>query len=315
MRILILGGTSFVGRAVAQDALNAGHTITLFNRGRTGGALFPKASRVLGDRDTGDYSGLRGGFWDAVVDVSGYLPRHVGEAMDALGDRVGRYLYISTQAVFVLGVAGGDEKATRLAPLRGIEKLNWETYAPLKVACEDDVLARYGSRATIVRPGLVVGRHDVQQGFRYLVRRGSKGGRAALPGNPAQPVQVIDSRDLARLVVKLAESDREGAFNAVGPAHPAKLSDILTVSAELSGRIIEITPVTIRNSERFYPLITTEDQWTFHQRSRAKAQRIGLPSTSLEDTVRDVLQWDHEIGEPPLKLGISQAEEAALLQR
>jgi nucleoside-diphosphate-sugar epimerase len=162
MRILVLGGTWFVGRAIVEDALHAGAEVTLFGRGKSGNDLFPGVTRLRGDRDTGDYAALRGGSWDAVVDATGYVPRHVGQAMDALGDRVGRYLFISSGAVYRHeGLRpGSDEDAPRHAPVRDTEELDGETYGPLKVACEDDVVARYGRRATIVRPGKVAGPHD-----------------------------------------------------------------------------------------------------------------------------------------------------------
>jgi 2'-hydroxyisoflavone reductase len=205
MRILVLGGTSFVGRAIVDDALGAGAEVTIFGRGRTGPGLFPRVPRRIGDRDTGDYAALRDGSWDAVVDVSGYVPRHVGQAMDMLGDRVGRYLFISSHAVYDrTGVMrASDEDAPRRPPVRDTEELTDVTYGPLKVACEDDVVARYGSRATVVRPGKVTGPHDWQDGLTYWVRRAARGGRLALPGRPEQPVQVVDARDLARLVMRL----------------------------------------------------------------------------------------------------------------
>src|SRR5258708_23030582 len=133
VRLLVLGGTSFVGRAIVDDALRCDAEVTLFGRGRTGADLFPGVPRRIGDRDTGDYAALRDGRWDA--------------------------------------------------------------YGPLKAACEDDVLARYGQRATIVRPGKVAGPHDTQDTFTYWVRRAARGGRVALPRPPEQPVPVIDSRD------------------------------------------------------------------------------------------------------------------------
>jgi 2'-hydroxyisoflavone reductase len=151
----VLGGTAFVGRAIVEDALRSGAEVTLFGRGRTGTELFPGAPRLAGDRDTGDYSALADGRWDAVVDVSGYVPRHVGQAMDALGDRAGRYLFISSHAVYLKTEHEPDptENAPRRSPLRDTEVLAGDNYGRLKVACEDDVLARYGDRATIVRPG------------------------------------------------------------------------------------------------------------------------------------------------------------------
>lgn len=155
MRVLVLGGTRFVGRAIVVDALAHGAEVTLFGRGRTGPELFLGVPRRIGDRETDDYAALREGEWDAVVDGSGYVPRHVNQAMAALGDRVGRYPFISSHAVYVRrGVGpGSDEDTPRRPPVRDTEELVEETYGPLKVACEDDVLARYGDRATIVRPG------------------------------------------------------------------------------------------------------------------------------------------------------------------
>jgi 2'-hydroxyisoflavone reductase len=165
--ILVLGGTSFVGRAIVEEALRSGAEVTLFGRGKTGADLFPDLIRLVGDRDTGDYAALRDGSWDAVVDVSGYVPRHVGQAMDALDDRIGRYLFVSSHAVYQsTGVGpGSTEETPRRPPVRHTEELTGDTYGPLKVACEDDVMARYGSRATIVRPGKVAGPHDSQDGL------------------------------------------------------------------------------------------------------------------------------------------------------
>src|ERR1700685_2205863 len=182
VRILILGGTSFVGRAIVEDALRAGAWVTLFGQGKTGTGLSPELTRLIGDRNTGDYRALRAGSWDAVVDVSGYAPRHVGQAMDALGDRVGRYLFISSHAVYQhtrVG-PGSTEDTPRRPPVRDTEELDTDTYGPLKVACEDDVVARYESRATIVRPGKVAGPYDWQDGLTYWVRRGARGGRGGV---------------------------------------------------------------------------------------------------------------------------------------
>src|SRR5262249_8107696 len=189
VRILVLGGTSFVGRAIVDDALRHGAAVTLFSRGKTGADLFPDVPRLIGDRETGDYHALRSGSWDAVVDVSGYVPRHVNDAMNALGDRVGRYLFISSHAVYddaALG-PGSAEDGPRRPAVRDTEELLQETYGPLKVACEDDVTARYARRATIVRPGKVAGPHDPQDGLTYWVRRGARRGRGAPPGRPPPP--------------------------------------------------------------------------------------------------------------------------------
>jgi 2'-hydroxyisoflavone reductase len=316
VRLLVLGGTVFVGRAIVADALRQGLDVTLFGRGRTGADLFPEVPRRIGDRDTGDYAALATGTWDAVVDVSGFVPRHVGQAMDALGDRVGRYLFISSNAVYErTGVGpGADEDAPLRPPVRHTEELDEDTYGPAKVACEEDVLARYGSRATIVRPGKVAGPHDQQNGLTYWVRRVTRGGRVALPGRPEQPVQVIDSRDLASLVVRLAVDDRPGAFNAVGPAEPTTIRGLIETCARVAGTTVEVVPVPADAVPPFFPLMRAEPMWPTQQRSAARARAAGMPATPLAVTAADVLAWDRGRGSPPLGRELSPGEEERLLQ-
>jgi 2'-hydroxyisoflavone reductase len=316
MRVLVLGGTSFVGRAITDEALRSGADVALFGRGKTGPELFPGVPRLIGDRDSGDYAALGGGeAWDAVVDVSGYLPRHVGQAMDALGDRVGRYLFISSHAVYRRdGLApGSDEDTPRRPAVRDTEELSEETYGPLKVACEDDVTARYGSRATIVRPGKVAGPHDPSAGFTYWVRRAALGGRIAVPGDPRQPVQVVDSRDLARLVVRLLADDRPGAFHAVGPAEPTTLGGLIRTCARAAGTEVELVavPPSTAPVPAMFPLL--RPNWPTQQRDPSRARAAGLPATPLATTAADVLAWDRECGEPPLKHGFTAEQERAVL--
>ena len=316
MRILVLGGTSFVGRAIVEEALRHGAEVTLFGRGRTGPELFPELTRLVGDRDTGDYAALREGGWDAVVDVSGYLPRQVGQAMDALGDRVGRYLFISSHAVYRRADVppGSDEDTPRRPPVRDVqdvEQLDDDTYGPSKVACEDDVTARYGARATIVRAGKVAGPHDPTDMFTYWVRRAARGGRVALPADPAQPVQVVDSRDLAGLVVRLLLDDRPGVFHAVGPAEPTTLGGLIEACARAAGSSVEVVRVFPDQVPPLFPLVRAD--WTAQQRSPARARAAGMPATPLEATAADVLAWDRGRGEPRLAVGFSAEEERALL--
>jgi nucleoside-diphosphate-sugar epimerase len=313
VRILVLGGTSFVGRTIVEGALLAGAEVELFNRGKTGAELFPSLTRHIGDRDGGDYEALRSGTWNAVVDVSGFVPRHVGQAMDVLGDRAGRYLFISSHAVYqVQGVGpGSTEDTPRRPPVGEAEVIDDSTYGPLKVACEDDVTARYGSRATIVRPGKVAGPHDSQDGLTYWVRRASQGGRIALPGDPEQPVQITDSRDLAGLVVRLIADDRRGAFHAVGPEEPVTIGGLIGVCARVAGTQVEIVPVPPETGSWPFPLVKTD--WPSQQRSTSRARAAGMPATPLEVTVADVLAWDRERGEPALTRGFTVEQERAVL--
>lgn len=316
MRILVLGGTSFVGRAVVEQALAGGHELTLFSRGRTGAELFPEVERRTGDRETGDYTELSDGSWDAAVDVSGYVPRHVAQAADALRDRVGRCLFISTGSVYDLQRANTPltEQAPRLAPERGTEQITGDTYGPLKVACEDDVQARWGDAATIVRPGVVAGPHDPTDRFTYWVRRAAQGGRVALPGRPDQPVQVVDSRDLARLVVALVTDDRSGIFNAVGPAEPTTLAELVATCAAAAGTSVEVVPVDPAAVPAGFPLILDDPSWdVMFRRSAELARAHGLTATPLQQTAQDVLRWDDERGRPPLSVGLSPEQESELL--
>ena len=314
MRILVLGGTSFVGRAVVERALADGADVTIFHRGRTGADLFPEVERRIGDRDAGDYGSLGDGRFDAVVDVSGYHPRHVGQSMAVLGDRVGRYLFVSSHAVYVrAGLAPGNDEDSprRLAERSGTEELTDETYGPLKVACEDDVVARYGARATIVRPGKVGGPHDNQNTLTYWVRRAARGGRVALPADPAQPVQVVDVRDLAALVVRLVADDRSGAYNAVGPAEPTTLGGLIQTCAAAAGASVEIVRVPEETAPPLFPLV--RPYWPGQQRSAARAHAAGMPATPLATTAADVLAWDRALGEPPLPRGFTPEQEQKIL--
>jgi len=316
MRILVLGGTSFVGRAIVEQALADGHQLTLFSRGRTGAELFPDVERRTGDRDSGDYASLQDGSWDAVVDVSGYVPRHVGQATDALQGRVGRYLFISTGSVYDHTRAAGPltESAPRLAPERGTEDYQSQAYGALKVACEDDLLERWGTAATIVRPGIVAGPHDPTDRFTYWARRAADGGRVALPARPDQPVQVVDSQDLARLAVALVTDDVDGTFNAVGPAEPTTLEGLVRTCAEAAGSEVEVVPVDPAAVPAGFPLVLPDPSWdVWFRRNADLARAHGLTATPLQQTARDVLAWDAGRGRPPLSVGLSPEQEAALV--
>lgn len=280
MKVLVLGGTAFIGRAIVDALLRSGAAVTLFNRGTS--PLFPDVPRLVGDRDTGDYSAVTGS-WDAVVDVSGYVPRHVAQSMSALGDRVGRYLFISSVAVYGPSAPGSDEDTPRRPPVRDTEILTNDTYGPCKVACEDDVTARYGDRATIVRSAKAAGPHDPQPGLVDWLRATMRGGRVEVPADPAQPVQLVDSRDLARFVVRLLADDRPGAFHAVGT--PVPLGELIRTCARVSGADIDL----VRVADAPGPLVRAD--WASQQRSPARARAAGLPVTPFPTTVADVHAW------------------------
>jgi 2'-hydroxyisoflavone reductase len=179
------------------------------------------------------------------------------------------------------------------------------------VACEDDVVARYGDRATIVRPGKVAGPYDPQDGLTYWVRRVARGGRVAVPGTPAQPVQVVDARDLGAFAVRLLSDDRSGVYNAIGPE--TTLGQVIETCAHVAGTSVETTPVPLDAVPGLFPLVRPEPLWHTQQRSATRAYAAGFNATPLAQTVADVLAWDRERGEPPLGRGLSPEAEAALL--
>ncbi len=308
----MLGGNGFVGRAVVADALTQGAEVASFSRGKSG-PLPPEVTLLVGDRDTGDYEALRTGEWDAVVDLSGYQTKQVDEAMDVLADRVGRYVFVSSHAVYIRDLpAGTDEYAPRRPPLRAADVLTNETYGPCKVACEDDVLERYGDRATIVRPGRVTGPGDPSGTTTYWVRRGARGGRVALPTKPVQPLQLVDSRDVGRLVVQLIKHDRSGAFNAVGPF--STITELIETSAELAGSTVELVQVPTDAVPPRFPLVEPEAEWGERRRNPAKAREAGMTVTPLRETVADLLAWDRDRGEPALEVGLTPEDEERLLR-
>jgi 2'-hydroxyisoflavone reductase len=214
MRLLVLGGTGFVGRHIVGGALARGDEVTLFNRGRTAPGLFPGAELLRGDR-AGDLRALRdGGPWDAAIDVTGYRPEEVAASSQLLAGRVGHLTFISTVSVYDdVSTSGVDEDAP-LAPLTG--RGGWEDYGALKALCEQAVHEALPSRATIVRPGVVAGPHDPSNRFSAWVAHVARGGRVLAPGAPDRPIQLVDARDLAAFVLGMTEARATGVFNAVG---------------------------------------------------------------------------------------------------
>jgi 2'-hydroxyisoflavone reductase len=315
MDVLVLGGTSFVGRAVVSELLARGHAPTLFTRGVTNPDVFPDVARRHGDRATGDYASLAGGRWDAVVDVSCYYPRQLNEAVAAAP--TDRYLFISTVSVYDVprcpeeGLAEDDPL---LPEVRDTEVVTPEVYGGLKVSCEVDLVKALGDRATVVRPGIVAGPHDPTDRFTYWARRGAQGGRVALPGRPEQPVQVVDSRDLANLCVQLLTDDRGGTFNAVGPAEPVTMAQLIATCAQAAGSTAEVVPVAPVQRDAGFPLVLDDPADDRHFRaSAARARAVGLTATPLLQTARDTAAWDAQRGAPPIARAFTPEQEAAAL--
>lgn len=228
VKLLVLGGTLFLGRHLVSAALAKGHDITIFTRGRTNPELFPGVEALRGDRD-GDVSALRDGRWEAVIDTSAYLPRQVKATVDMLDGRIGRYCLVSSVSVYAsFPMEPASESSATHPPLEDpAATLRPETYGPLKVACEQAVMRAYGDGAFIVRPGILVGPSDPSGRLRYWTERVSQGGEVLAPGDPTHPVQLLDARDLARWIVDRLEWSQAGIFNTAGPANPLSMASLL----------------------------------------------------------------------------------------
>ena len=300
MRLLVIGGTRFLGRHFVEAALGRRHEVTLFNRGRTAPGLFPGVETVIGDRD-GGLGALAGRTWDAVLDPSGYVPRVVGASVSALAGRVGLYAFVSSISVYATPIAPGADESAPVASLAdpATEEITGETYGGLKAACEREVARAFGERALLVRPGLIVGPHDPTDRFTYWPRRLSLGGDVLAPGVPGQPVQVIDARDLAAWMLDLLERGTGGTFHATGPAEPLTLGGLLERAALALG-----TPSRLVWVDEAFLLERGVQPWTevplwvpageagIDEVSIERALAAGLALRPLAETVRDTLAWD-----------------------
>jgi 2'-hydroxyisoflavone reductase len=300
VRLLILGGTRFVGRHLAEAALAGGWQVTLFNRGREDPSAFPEAEHRSGDRD-GGLAALEHGEWDVVADTSGYVPRLVRASAELLAARVGRYVFISSAGVYADKSRPGLGEDDPLVRLEDRDSEDVEAhYDGLKVLCEQAVQETLGDRATIVRPGLVVGPHDPTNRFTYWVTRMATGGEVLAPEPVDQPVQVIDARDLAAFVLRLAADDRGGTFNAVGDVSTmqtvlATIAETVNPDATLRWIAEERLLAAELRPWRDVPLWlapqTDPSYRGFLAISNAKARRAGLRLRPLPETVRDTLAW------------------------
>ena len=227
LKILILGGTGFIGPHMVRYAMYRGHEITLFNRGKTNPTLFPGAEALTGDRD-GKLDSLKGRKWDAVIDNSGYVPRHVRDSANLLRDSVGRYLFISTGSVYGFDIDEIDEDSP-LLPIADPKSEDVDKfYGPLKVLCEQAVRETYGARSTILRLHIVSGPGDPTDRFTYWPVRIDRGGEVIAPGAVANPVQTVDVRDLAEFTIHSVERETSGTFNAAGPTQdPLSMAEFL----------------------------------------------------------------------------------------
>ena len=317
--LLVLGGTSFVGRHLVQAALDAGHDVTMFNRGRTNPDLFPGVARLVGDRAGGDYAALSDGQWDAVVDVSAYYPRQVREAAAALEGRVGHCTLISTVSVYAPSDEPIDESSP-LLPTDGVdtEVVDGDTYGPLKVLCEEAARAAFPS-TTVVRPGIVAGPHDPTDRFTYWVRRMTRPG-PVLACRPDAPVQAVHARDLADFTLSVTERRVDETFNATGPTPGgvtmAELVAACATAASLDAPdVIWVDEAFVAAHEVPLPMLLSSDAGRdgLFRASCARAGAAGLRNRALVETASDTLAWDRDRGGVPLEGMLDADTEAGLL--
>ena len=239
MKVLVIGGTQFVGRHIVSSLIADGDDVTLFHRGHPNPDLFAWADHRLGDRDV-DLSALSTGAWDATIDTSAYVPRQVHDLAAALGGRGGRYVHISSVSAYASPVAPGLTEDAPLAVLDDptTETVNGNTYGGLKALCEQaslEAFGPWGAPVSIVRPTYVAGPHDYTGRFTWWVERVARGGRVLAPGPRDNPFQVIDARDLAEFVARLAHGHAAGTFHAVSPAPPFSFEGFLTTVVDTVG--------------------------------------------------------------------------------
>lgn len=337
--VLVLGGTGFVGPHVVAAAVERGHRVTVFNRGNRRERVPDGVEVIVGDRELGRLDALRGRGFDIVVDVPTMRPAWVTDIAAALG-AVGRYVFVSTISVYDLtGQDAGTEAAPRLAYAGDAAAVTEEEfranvaelYGPLKAAAEDAVVARFGDRATIVRPGLIVGPGDPTYRFSYWVDRLARGGEVLAPGDGDDPVQVIDVRDLASWLVRLGESDRGGAFDAVGPPTTTTMGELLGAVMAGVGHLAEAparltwVPAEFLETHDVAPWADLPAWLPRHDPAGALVRidptssvRAGLDLRLLAGTAEDTLRWwlaqpEAERAAMRARAGLAADREAAVL--
>jgi 2'-hydroxyisoflavone reductase len=347
MKILVLGGTKFVGRAFVAAARERGHELTLFNRGRQDPRAWPDLEQVHGDRTQGAAAGgfapLAGRRFDAVIDTAAYLPRDVASATAFFAPRADRYVLVSSISVNASHAEAGADESAPVGRLtaeqeREVAALSADGpipaaklgpfYGPLKALCEEEAERGFPGRALIVRPGLVVGPHDNTDRFTYWPARFMRGGTVLAPGRPGRPVQFIDVRDLAGWMVRAVEDRRTGVYLATGPAAQLTFGDVLAACARVAARR-GAPPATLRWVDDAtleakgvgpwmeLPLWIPEsaaDMAGLMRADNAKAWAAGMTFRPLEETIEATLDWDAtRPAEAPRAAGLAAAREAEIL--
>jgi 2'-hydroxyisoflavone reductase len=325
VRLLVLGGTLFVGRHLVESALDRGFEVTLFNRGRTSPELYPEVEYLRGDRDAGDLDALRGRTWDAVVDTSARVPRWVRDSTGLLADRVEHYTFVSSGSVYADTSRPGTDESAPVHTLEDetVEELtSAEVYGGLKALCERAAEEALPGRTVSVRAGLIVGPYDPTGRFTYWVHRIARGGDVLVPEPRDQPVQLIHGRDLADWMLDLAERRQAGLFNATGPESPLTMEGLLEAIREETGsgaRLVWVEERSLleRGVERWSDLPlwlapgTNPESANFLAVDVSRAIAAGLRFRPLAQTIRDTL----EQADTSPAAGLEPARERELLTR
>jgi 2'-hydroxyisoflavone reductase len=320
MKLLFVGGTSFVGRHAVEAAVAADHDVTVFHRGTTNDALLAGSiAHLHGDRDGPDYTALDDDtIWDAVIDVSAYVPRHVDQLAGTVAGRTGHYVHISSISAYDESTITTNEDAPLIADLPGAatEDRSAETYGARKAMCERAGRHRFGDdRTAVIRPTYVAGPHDSTDRFTYWARRTARGGDVAIVGAGA-PLQVIDARDLGQFIVGCAESGVAGAFDAVGPWAPIEEFLATITPSDVEARFVDVGAEALEKAGVGLPLMSADPEpAAFMTRPGSRAQTVGLVTRPLTDTGTATRAWDVDRGEPPLKVGPMAEVEATLVAR
>lgn len=303
LKILILGGTGFIGPWEVEAAQARGHEVTLFNRGRSAPHLFPDLEKLRGDRDPEKDDGLaalKGRKFDVVIDNSGYYPRHVKASAELLAPNVGQYIYISSISAYAdPSIPRLDETfpvATMDDPT--VEEMGdeWENYGPLKALCESAAETAMPGRTTVVRPGFIVGPGDPTHRFTYWALRVRQGGAMAVPGSPTDPIQVIDARDLANWVINMAENNVTGVFNGCGPADVLTMGEMVEAAKKVTGSDATFTWLSTdfeeKHPETQFPIwVAPESPYGgFGSVNNTRAIKAGLVFRPVSETIADLLE-------------------------
>ncbi|MDQ3686078.1 MAG: NAD-dependent epimerase/dehydratase family protein [Acidobacteriota bacterium] len=336
MKILIIGGTIFLGRHLIEAALARRYQVTIFNRGQHNPDLYPEIEKLRGDRSD-DLTALRGRRWDVVIDTCGYVPGVVGKSVELLADAVEHYTFISSCSVYAnFDLAGTDEnapvKTITSEQLREAEKIETgeratafiygEMYGALKALCERAAEEAMPGRVLNVRAGLIVGAHDYSDRFTYWVRRVAEGGEVLAPGRPERRVRVIDVRDVAEWILRMVETRQTGVYNATGAEDDLTMARLLnecrTVSGSVAGFIWASEKFLLEQKVEAWskmPLWLPEEFNGIFAVKNDKAIAAGLTFRPLSETISDTLMWDAaRPTNAERRAGLKQEREQQLLQ-